>query len=205
MTGTDVKRVFLEALAVVAMGAAFGVAANALSPRGLALGRNYFPQVHGGSAAKEAPRTLPGGAESAGAAIHARLLASGFQPIDTPEVLRLHRDPDYGQELTVFVDARNDRSYAEGHIPGAWQFDRYYPEEHLPDLLPACLVAARVVVYCTGGECEDSEFAVLTLRDAGVPAEAMAIYVGGFNEWKEHQLPVETGARHSGAITEGSR
>jgi rhodanese-related sulfurtransferase len=58
----------------------------------------------------------------------------------------------------------------------------------------------KVVVYCNGGECEDSEFAAIMLRDAGVPREALFIYAGGITEWKAQRLPMEAGARRSGEL-----
>jgi rhodanese-related sulfurtransferase len=58
----------------------------------------------------------------------------------------------------------------------------------------------KVVVYCSGGECEDSEFAAIMLRDAGVPRDILFVYAGGILEWKATGLPVETGARLSGEI-----
>jgi rhodanese-related sulfurtransferase len=57
-----------------------------------------------------------------------------------------------------------------------------------------------VVVYCTGGECEDSHFAAELLREAGVPATNLAVYRGGIAEWEAARLPIETGPRGSGEI-----
>jgi rhodanese-related sulfurtransferase len=56
------------------------------------------------------------------------------------------------------------------------------------------------VVYCNGGECEDSEFAAIMLRDAGVPREMLFVFAGGIVEWKAAGLPVETGPRGSGQL-----
>src|SRR6266404_3130758 len=41
--GRELKRVFLEALAIAVLGLAFALVANLVSPRGLSLARNYFP------------------------------------------------------------------------------------------------------------------------------------------------------------------
>ena len=56
------------------------------------------------------------------------------------------------------------------------------------------------MVYCTGGNCEDSEFATLTLKEAGVPQERLSIYVGGMTEWVAEGSPVEVGERKSGKM-----
>jgi len=67
-------------------------------------------------------------------------------------------------------------------------------------VLPACLGALQVVVYCTGGQCEDSEFAAIMLRDAGIQRQNLFVYPGGINEWSALKLPVELGARKSGQL-----
>ncbi|HXJ72678.1 MAG TPA: hypothetical protein VNM37_07485, partial [Candidatus Dormibacteraeota bacterium] len=55
-------------------------------------------------------------------------------------------------------------------------------------------------VYCTGGTCEDSEFAALALREAGVAPDHLGVFVGGINEWTTLQGPIELGARNSGNL-----
>ena len=209
----NVKYVLLEALLVAALGLAFALGANALSPRGLRLNRNYFPT---GSAARNsapAPANMTqdkrgqttnaaAGADSAGplSAALRRLQEHGLQPLGSNAVVQLFRDVRYEQGLVVFVDARDDAHYQAGHIPGAWQFNHYRAENYLDAVLPVCLNAQQVVVYCTGGECEDSEFAAIMLRDAGVPGEKLFVFTGGFTEWAGNKLPVETGARLSGQL-----
>ena len=207
--GRELKRVLLETLAIAAIGLAFALLANLASPRGLSLTRNYFPSsgtVQRGTDGSSnsnvngaAPATNRAG-QSARESVAAHLKEKGLQPIDGREAMQLFRDPQYELESIVFIDARDDRHYAEGHIPGAYQFDRYYPEKYLPAVLPACLNATKIVVYCTGGDCEDSEFAALTLRDAGAPLERIVVYTGGMTEWAAKGLPVEIGERKSGTM-----
>jgi rhodanese-related sulfurtransferase len=201
------------------------LAANALSPRGLRLGRDYFPSgfssgipvelsasspanppsarpaVSQGSAGAQSPTSsAPLPEREAGAQ---RLHGLGLQTVGSNEVSQLFADPGRVQGLIVFVDARDDDHFMAGHLPGAWQFDRFRPEIHLPQVLPVCLAASKVVVYCAGGECEDSAFAAIQLRDAGVSQDALRVYLGGFTEWKALGLPIERGARGSGAAPNG--
>jgi len=199
----ELKSVFLEALILAAAGLVLALAANLISPRGLSLSRNYFPRTTGTTSG--AGSTTAGAAPATNTAAHtsfevvaARLKEKGLQPIDGREAIQLFRDPQYEQELIVFVDARDDRHFLEGHIPGPHQFDRYYPEKYLLTVLPVCLTAAKVVVYCTGGNCEDSEFAALALKEAGVPQERLFVYAGGMTDWSTNGVPVEVGARKSG-------
>ena len=207
--GRQFKCVLLEALVVAAIGLAFALLANLVSPRGLSLTRNYFPgsgTTHGkidrvaNSNFNAAAPATNGAGQSAQETVAARLKEKGLQPIDGREAMQLFRDPQYALELIVFIDARDDRHYTEGHIPGAYQFDRYYPEKHLPAVLTACLNATKIVVYCTGGNCEDSEFAALTLKEAGVTQERLSVYVGGMTEWAANRWPVEVGERKSGKM-----
>lgn len=176
---------------VAVLGLFAALVANFISPRGLSLTRNYFPEKETMPTA-----TVP----AAGAPGPGALSTNGLAVITTAQALELFHDPHYEQALIVFVDARDDQHYMAGHIPGAWQLDRYYPEKHLATVLPACMNATRVVVYCTGGECEDSHYAAQTLQEAGVPTEHLSVYASGMTEWEAKKLPVETGARHSGTL-----
>lgn len=199
------KTIVLEALLVTALGLAFALAANALSPRGLRLSRNYFPgDERVIVAALPSTNALPANATaSSGGLANAtlrRLQQRGLQVVASNEVVELSRDLRYEQGLVVFIDARNDQHYQAGHIPGAWQFDHYRAENYLPAVLPVCLSAQKVVVYCTGGTCEDSEFAAVMLRDAGVPQENLFVYAGGIAEWMTTGHPVEIGVRGSGQL-----
>src|SRR5256884_4832732 len=181
--GRELKRVLVEALVVAALGLLVALAANLVSPRGLSLTRDYYPGAQGGGSPSGNGQTNSHHAAMDAGAVAARLRAKGLQPINGGETGELFRDPQYEQELIVFVDARDDRHYDEGHVPGAYQFDRYYPEKHLPTVLRPCLNALKVVVYCAGGNCEDSEFAALALKEAGVPSERLFVFAGGMTEW----------------------
>ncbi len=130
----------------------------------------------------------------------ARLKAKGLQLLASDQVTQLSYDLRYEHGLIVFVDARDDRHYQDGHIPGAWQFDHYRAENYLANVLPVCLAAEQIVVYCQGGDCEDSEFAALTLSSVGIAKEKLFVYGGGMTEWMTNGLPVELGARKSGNL-----
>jgi rhodanese-related sulfurtransferase len=203
-----VKKILAEAVLVTAVGAALAFAANELSTRGLKLTRNYFPGARAPSLAPVASaQGAPGTNQSSAAeAAVARLREKGLQVIDEKEVTQLFHDPRYDQGPIIFIDARNDEHYREGHIPGAYQLDRYHPENYLAAVLPACQMAEKVVVYCTGGDCEDSEFAALLLRDsAGVAAQKLFVFTGGMTEWTNRGLPIEEGGRKSGQMRAARR
>lgn len=185
-----------ETVLVAALGFAMALLANAVSPRGLRLGRNYFPAVD-----HLAPGVNSGGVPAvAEDAVLRRLAQRNLRAATKSDAIGWFRDVQYAQGLIVFVDARDDAHYQAGHIPGAWQLNHYRAESFLPTVLPACLAALKVVVYCTGGQCEDSEFAAIMLRDAGVPAEYLFVYPGGTTEWRANGFPIETGPRAGGRL-----
>jgi len=192
----------LESVWLTLAGLGLALLANQFSPRGLTLTRDYFPPPP-----KLPPpvEPQPGTGTNAPAIAPAEIVAArirqrGLQLVSSNEVAQLYRDPRHAQGMILFVDARDDAHYRAGHVPGAFQFDHYRPEQYLPGVLPACLVAEKTVVYCNGGDCEDSEFAAVALSETGVPKDRLFIYLGGFSEWATNGLPVELGERHSGQM-----
>ncbi len=201
------KHVLLEALIVATVGAAIAFAANALSPRGLKLTRDFFGVNARPIAAphpavpntNQPPRTGTNDVSSH-ELLAARLRQKGISLVDSNEVIQLFHDPRCQQNLVLFVDAREDEHYQKGHIPGAYQLDYYRPENYMATLLPLCQLAEQIVVYCNGGNCDDSEFAATFLLSAGVPKEKLDVYGGGLSEWQTNRLPIEVGQRLSGQI-----
>lgn len=116
------------------------------------------------------------------------------------EALTLYNDPRREADLICFVDARSLEVYAAGHIPGSYRFDHYHPEEGMAEVLPLCQAAEVVVVYCNGGDCEDSRLTAHTLRELGVPAERLRVYEGGLTDWRAQGQPLEIGPRLSGQM-----
>jgi rhodanese-related sulfurtransferase len=201
--------ILFEAAVVAAVGLVLAFVANAVSPRGLDLGMDYFPTALANTGVPANPQhqtaavdtTSPGAVEDPKLVkVAARLKAKGLQMIRFDAVIALHQDPRYLQEMVVFLDARNDEHYQEGHIPGAYQFDHYRAANFFPEIIPVCQAAEQIVVYCNGGECEDSEFAAITLQRMGIPKEKLFVYGGGIAEWIKRGQQVEKGARHSGVL-----
>ncbi|MBI5386279.1 MAG: hypothetical protein HZA90_16540 [Verrucomicrobia bacterium] len=194
-----------EALLVLAVGIGLSLAANWLSPQGLSLTADPF---HG-----DTRPTLPLASTNAltnvvamgtntlslAEQVAVRLKEKGLQVATSNEVLEVFRDPRYPHDLVVIVDARDEDNFKQGHIPGAVLFNHYYLEKHLP-VLQLCQIAEKIVVYCSGGDCDDSEHAAVTLRETGVSKEKLWVYPGGMAEWSTNGLPVEIGDRRSGVL-----
>ncbi len=199
------KSILLEALAVAVVGSLLAFAANALSPRGLSLGRDYFPPAPSlpGRVSSGATNLLafPTTNSSAVTELAARLNSEGLQLLDDKQTLDLFNDPARRADQVIFIDARDEQHFKDGHIPGAFQFDRYHPENYLVRIIPVCQTAQKIVVYCTGGECEDSEFAARFLKDdIKIPAEKLFVYGAGITAWRNAKRPIETGERNSGVL-----
>jgi rhodanese-related sulfurtransferase len=198
--------VIAEAAVVALVGAGAGLAANKISPRGLDLSRNYFPSITNHVAAihpapvAAATNAAPTEEQAEAAQLSDRLRDKGLQEIKRAQVQTLLHDPRYQDGRVVFVDARPEDGYEDGHIPGAYELDPYHPEKQLATVLPACNAAEQVVVYCTGGECEDGDTVAIMLKSASVEGGKIFVYGGGFHDWATAHLPVETGARNSGTM-----
>jgi rhodanese-related sulfurtransferase len=204
---SKVRTIVVEAAIVAIVGLGVALAANQLSPRGLALSRNYFPAGTNPAPAVPAPvlvAPVAAGTDenSEAAQLSERLRDKGLQEVKRGHAEILFHDPGAQMGRIVFVDARDEDHYKDGHIPGAYELDPYHPEKKLGAVLTVCEAAEKVVVYCTGGDCEDSDTAALLLRDGGVPGGKLFVYGGGFTEWESSHLPVETGARNSGVLNQ---
>lgn len=117
-----------------------------------------------------------------------------YQSISTKEVFDLFQDPGTAWGVSLFVDARSDQAYGEGHIPGAFQVDPYNPGDYIDAVLEREPGAEKIVVYCNGGDCEDSIFLCRDLiYEFNIPYEKVYLYEGGWKAWKRNDLPVETG------------
>jgi rhodanese-related sulfurtransferase len=194
-----VRQIFGEVALVAVLGAAFAFAANQISPRGLALTRNYFPAGTSLSVRLSASDTNSGPVSPA-QFLAKQMQEKGLQLLDDSQTARLFRDPRFKQDIIIFVDARAEDRYQRGHIPGAYEFDPYHPEKYFDTVLPLCQKAEQIVVYCNGGDCDDSESAALLLRDVGISNQKLFVFGGGITEWMTNNLPVETGARNSGNL-----
>ena len=117
-----------------------------------------------------------------------------YKEISLDEVLAVMKDPQTARGLNVSVDGRSEDDFAEGHIPGAIRCFPYEIEKCIDKVLARANGADKVIVYCGGGDCEDSIFMCRELVDAGVPSEAIHLYAGGWKEWSARNEPMKSGA-----------
>ena len=178
----DVKKTLVEFVIVGAIGVALGFCVNGLrASEFIILRKNYFdmgsqPEPVSDSAMRRHPKHK-------------------FQTITFDDVLETFNDGGMVDGTCVFVDARNDQLYQEGHIPGALQADHWRLDEYIEAVLDAADMAEKVIVYCNGGDCEDSIFMCQDLIEFDVSSDRLFLYEGGWNEWELNGQPVATGAQ----------
>jgi rhodanese-related sulfurtransferase len=95
---------------------------------------------------------------------------------------------------TLFFDARRSSAYREAHIRGARSISVW--ESDADQKVKSFLDEGRdpnspIVVYCSGGDCEDSH--ELAQKLWGVTFDNMYVYKDGFPDWQKRGWPVETG------------
>lgn len=94
----------------------------------------------------------------------------------------------------LFLDARRSSVFAEGHIAGARSFPVW--ESDIDDRVKALYEEgldqqAPVVVYCSGGNCEDSHMLAEKLYMVGF--DNVLVYRDGFPDWQKRGLAVSKG------------
>lgn len=196
-TCPSMKSLLFETGKVLIVGLVVAWLANRVSPRGLHLGRDYFSDPRLRVAAPESGRS-----ESPSPRPHAAEALHRVSEITSDQALGFFRESRRRPGGVIFVDARKESSFLEGHVPEAYPLDRFYPETSLPAVMTAGGTAEIVVVYCAGGTCEDSHYAALQLLEAGLQESRVRVYAGGFHDWTARHRPVERGVRGSGLITD---
>lgn len=126
-------------------------------------------------------------------------LLTKFPPHETKPYIELHGDDVAWLHArgVLFLDARRTSVYEQGHIAGArsfsiWEADvddkvaKLYEERSDPreQLQP-------IVVYCSGGACEDSH--MLSQKLWGLSFNNVYVYKDGFPDWQQRGGATKTG------------
>ncbi len=100
----------------------------------------------------------------------------------------------YSRKTVPFLDARRTSVYRDGHIAGARPFSVW--ESDVDDKVKAYFAegtdqSAPIVVYCSGGNCEDSHMLAEKLYLVGF--DNVLIYKDGYPDWLQRGMPVSKG------------
>lgn len=188
----SMRRVVWEAVVLVLVGCAAGLAGNAVRAKGLELNADHFNTTAQLSQSSDSKGLKPvetgDGLESANTGVSVMVLEQVTHCFDNCDYM-----PDSSDTRFLFIDARNDEDYNDGHIPGAIQIDHYRKDDYLPDILPIIENVEQVIIYCNGGECEDGLLVYVDLIEAGVFADKLCLFKDGWEAWVEACMPVEAG------------
>ena len=162
-----IRKTIKEILILVSISVILAVVVNTLSPKGL-------PLVGQWDSAKGVVTANPG-----------ELLAE--RPHEIESVARAREVFDSADVL--FVDARSQKDYEDGHIPGAVSLplDRF--DERIESFLKRYPLTQPIVTYCSGRACEDSHSLARFLSEAGYTD--VRIFIDGFSGWKAEGNPIE--------------
>jgi len=161
----DAYGIILGAAAMVLGSAALGIAVNHFSPRGI--------PIFGQAAESEPGLNLP--------------MPAG--------VVRMSLDDAraaFDGGAALFVDARVEEDYREGHVPGALNVPPSQVGERLPEIAEDLTAAQAVLVYCHGIECSDAIGVAERLLE--VVPEPVYVIEAGIVGWVDAGYPVREGA-----------
>lgn len=92
---------------------------------------------------------------------------------------------------SIFIDARRKEVYVEGHVAGAFRADMASFKSGDPAWLSGLPKDLALIVYCNGGDCDESEHVAQLLDASGF--QAVYVMHDGFPGWKAAGHPTETG------------
>jgi len=155
------RRSFRDACGLVLFGILFGIAANALSPRGI-------PWV---------------GDFSRGAALANRSEEELKELPPVVELADVQTAVAAGDSLLAILDARLPEDYVAGHLPGALHLSVDNLDEFYAPLKAKLERMNRIIVYCDGGDCELSHDLAEALKSYG--HKRVQLFAGGIAAWTE--------------------
>jgi len=190
------RAVLLPGFLILLCSTALGLSWNALRSRDrIEIGRAYFQstttrdgEVPGANGTALDPTPAP--EESA----LAKRASAEFRVFDVREARAVFDETMRSPGDALFIDARDDAHYREGHVPGALQLDYYNLQADIEPVLECLRQWQWLIVYCESDECEDGFLLCRSLRDVyGFPAERILLFVGGMREWRARGFPVAMG------------
>lgn len=177
----------VEVLLLAVTSLAVALIVNAVRGQsGVQLGRDYFPADSIATPAEDLGAGEQNSHSATGKPQH------GYQSLNLADA-QAYQPYAESREGIVFLDARSKKLYDAGHIPGARLCHHYRQDEYLPELLDELRAADLVVIYCAGGDCEDSiQLATDLVFQYGLSQELVSIYEGGYEEWVAADLAIAT-------------
>ncbi|MFO7913954.1 MAG: rhodanese-like domain-containing protein [Desulfotignum sp.] len=96
----------------------------------------------------------------------------------------------FADNAAVFLDARTQVEYDQGHIQGAVNLPWHEVDNYFENVIMTLDPEATYITYCDGEACPLSHDLAMLLKDLGFTR--VKVLVNGWTLWKEHDLPVTT-------------
>lgn len=157
----------------------------------------------GAAAAAVAPAGVPAGVPAGAAKVAPAPAAAAKTFAPHPDRASVEITTEDAEALfrqgRLFLDARRTSAYTDGHIPGARSFPVW--ESDIADRVKAFFEEgggdrdqnAPIVIYCSGGDCEDSHMLAEKLYMVGF--NNLLVYKDGFPAWQKRGLPAVKGPK----------
>jgi rhodanese-related sulfurtransferase len=97
----------------------------------------------------------------------------------------------FEQDAAVFVDARPESRYSQGHIRGALNLPWQDADRFSFETAGRLEGAKTIITYCDGEDCEPGHELALFLKTKGI--ENVRVLVDGWSAWQEAGFPVAIG------------
>jgi rhodanese-related sulfurtransferase len=126
-------------------------------------------------------------------------LPTRFQPDPTQPIRELSSADAWllFQTRTPFLDARRHAEYESGHVAGAWNISVWEADADARitefEARSGTQSTTPIVIYCSGGGCEDSHLLASKLIPLGY--RNLWIYQAGYPDWTQHQRPIRPGGK----------
>ncbi len=95
----------------------------------------------------------------------------------------------FDQGNAVFVDARSEESFNQGHIAGAVSLPVGRFQEKIQSFRELYVPSTPLVTYCSGRACQDSHELARFLEVVGY--SDIRIFIDGYPAWKDKGYPSE--------------
>lgn len=195
------KPILLQIATIVVVGSLIGVA-DAFVLRPVRLGMEVpkkadfdFPSTNGVKPAPHDTSPVPANAHPAATA-PASQPKTDFKPTPADQLPAGHITLDDGKKAfdnqsAAFVDARKAELYEAAHIPRAFKIELHDFSAGDPQVLMMIPRDSNVIVYCSGGNCDESVKVAEMLNGSGY--KNVYVLHDGLPGWQAMGWPTESG------------
>jgi len=110
------------------------------------------------------------------------------EPFKKPIAINLKQAYELYKKSIVFLDARENEDYKEGHIKNALNLP-YYNFDSYKQILNNIPKSSTIVTYCAGTDCDLSILLGKQLFESGY--KYVYVFFGGWNDWLNANYPIE--------------